>query len=171
MYFYFSPHRGATERGGWPTLVHSSISHSIASYSSAFTGSISFLFLLLFFFYVICIAFTLLPDIAKVKSHGNEDHAPPQKTILNLVNDTMKYLITSCSQSCGKIICSHRLWPCVTHASYDSLLSPAGWLAVPAGTPSLPRTRLFEPTGLPYPLHASTPIRSHKVLGDYTLHS
>ena len=40
MYFYFSPHRGATERGGWPTLVHSNLSHSIASYSSAFTGGI-----------------------------------------------------------------------------------------------------------------------------------
>ena len=124
------------------------------------------------FFYVMCIAvlvFFMLKQ--KVKSHGNEDHAPPKKTNLNLVNDTMKYLITSCSQSCEKIICSHRLWPCVTHASYDSLLSPAGWLAVPAGTPSLPRMRLFQPTGLPYPLHAATPIRFHRAWADHTLHS
>ena len=46
MNFYFSPHRDATERGGWFTLVHSSFSHSIASYSNAFPGDFCTVFAL-----------------------------------------------------------------------------------------------------------------------------
>ena len=85
MLFYSSPHRGATERGGWPTLVHSSFSHSIASYSSAFTGGIPTILVSCcwrsrqYGCFVLCLLL-LFSDIIKYKvnAHGNEDHAPPK---------------------------------------------------------------------------------------------